>query len=49
MYKCEMCGKEAVTFYTKWYQYDNGEQVRSEVCSECLAVHTNSLLKTGDN
>jgi sulfur relay (sulfurtransferase) complex TusBCD TusD component (DsrE family) len=43
-----MCGKKAITFYAKWYKYDNGEQVRMNVCLDCSEVRGEVLLKTGD-
>ena len=49
MHKCEMCGKKAITFYAKWYKYDNGEKSRIDVCFDCSEIHNQSLLKTGEN
>jgi hypothetical protein len=40
MHKCQMCGKKAITFYRKWYKYDNGEQFIADVCFDCSELHS---------
>jgi protein-arginine kinase activator protein McsA len=43
MIGCEMCGRPARVLVYRWYKHDNGEQVRSLVCSKCADVHDMSL------
>lgn len=43
MIACEMCGKNSRILWHRWYKYDNGEQVRSQICAKCVDVHDMSL------
>ncbi len=36
--ECSMCGTNAALVY-RWYQYDNGEKVRTPVCPGCASLH----------
>ena len=36
--ECALCGFNAVLVY-RWYQYDNGEQLRIPVCPACANLH----------
>lgn len=40
MDKCQMCGRESITFTNLWYQYDNGERFIASVCSICSDLHS---------
>ena len=39
MNECPMCGKNSNRFVGRWYQYDNGEQFLSWVCTACADQH----------
>jgi len=41
--ECAMCGKNAELLY-RWYRYDQGEQFKAPVCSDCAELHS-SLVK----
>jgi hypothetical protein len=38
MTDCEMCGGVGAVTH-RWYQYDNGEQFRANVCGVCAVRH----------
>jgi len=41
--ECAMCGKNAELLY-RWYRYDQSEQFKAPVCSDCAELHS-SLVK----
>lgn len=36
---CEMCGKQTVRYFRKWYRHDNGQQFIARVCYDCAHTH----------
>jgi hypothetical protein len=46
---CPMCGNPAKRLVGRWYQYDNGEQELTFVCTACADRHAEATKRRRTN